>query len=45
VIDTNLKGSFLLTREVLPTSEKNGKGKVVNIASITDIIGYENLSA
>jgi NAD(P)-dependent dehydrogenase (short-subunit alcohol dehydrogenase family) len=29
----------------LPTFEKNGKGKVVNIASIADIIGYENFSA
>ena len=45
VIDTNLKGPFLLTREVLPTFEKNGKGKIVNIASIAGIIGYENLSA
>ncbi|MGC1133841.1 MAG: SDR family oxidoreductase [Nitrososphaeraceae archaeon] len=45
VIDTNLKGPFLLTREVLPTFEKKGKGKIVNIASIAGIIGYENLSA
>ena len=45
VIDTNLKGPFLLTREVLPTFEKKRKGKIVNIASIAGIIGYENLSA
>ena len=45
VIDTNLKGPFLLTREILPTFEKKRKGKIVNIASIAGIIGYENLSA
>lgn len=44
VINTNLKGPFLLTREVLPIFEKRGKGKIVNIASIAGIIGYENLS-
>ena len=45
VINTNLKGPFLLTREVLPIFEKQGKGKIVNMASIAGIIGYENLSA
>lgn len=45
VINTNLKGPFLLTREVLPIFEKHGKGKIVNMASIAGIIGYENLSA
>lgn len=44
-INVNLKGPFLLTREVLPVFEKKGKGKIVNIASIAGIIGYENLSA
>lgn len=44
VINTNLKGPFLLTREVLPIFEKHGKGKIVNMASIAGIIGYENLS-
>lgn len=45
VIDVNLKGQFLLIREVLPVFEKQGNGKIVNIASIAGIIGYENLSA
>ena len=45
VININLKGPFLLTREVLPIFEKHGKGKIVNISSIAGIIGYENLSA
>jgi NAD(P)-dependent dehydrogenase (short-subunit alcohol dehydrogenase family) len=45
VINVNLKGPFLLTREVLPVFEKHGRGKIVNIASIAGIIGYENLSA
>jgi NAD(P)-dependent dehydrogenase (short-subunit alcohol dehydrogenase family) len=43
VINTNLKCPFLLTREVLQIFEKHGKGKIVNIASIAGIIGYENL--
>ena len=43
VINTNLKGPFLLTREVLPIFEKHGKGKIVNIASIAGIIGYEKV--
>jgi meso-butanediol dehydrogenase/(S,S)-butanediol dehydrogenase/diacetyl reductase len=45
VININLKGPFLLSREILPTFEKQGKGKIVNMASIAGIIGYENLSA
>jgi NAD(P)-dependent dehydrogenase (short-subunit alcohol dehydrogenase family) len=45
VININLKGPFLLSREILPTFEKKGKGKIVNMASIAGIIGYENLSA
>ena len=45
IINTNLKGPFLLTREVLAIFEKHGKGKIVNMASIAGIIGYENLSA
>ncbi|MGA6923049.1 MAG: SDR family NAD(P)-dependent oxidoreductase [Nitrososphaeraceae archaeon] len=45
IINTNLKGPFLLTREVLAIFEKYGKGKIVNMASIAGIIGYENLSA
>jgi NAD(P)-dependent dehydrogenase (short-subunit alcohol dehydrogenase family) len=45
IINTNLKGPFLLTREVLTIFEKHGKGKIVNMASIAGIIGYENLSA
>ena len=45
VININLKGPFLLSREILPTFEKQGKGKIVNMASIAGVIGYENLSA
>lgn len=45
VININLKGPFLLSREILPTFEKQGKGKIVNMASIAGIIGYENLSS
>jgi NAD(P)-dependent dehydrogenase (short-subunit alcohol dehydrogenase family) len=44
-INTNLKGAFLLSREILPIFEKQGKGKIVNMASLAGIVGYENLSA
>lgn len=43
-INTNLKGPFLLSREVLPTFISKGRGKIVNIASIAGIIGFANLS-
>jgi NAD(P)-dependent dehydrogenase (short-subunit alcohol dehydrogenase family) len=45
VINTDLRGPFLLTREVMPIFEKHGNGKIVNKASIAGIIDYENLSA
>lgn len=45
MINTDLRGPFQLTREVLPIFEKHGNGKIVNIASIAGIIDYEDLSA
>jgi 3-oxoacyl-[acyl-carrier protein] reductase len=33
MIDTNLKGMFLFTNEVVPVMKKQGSGKIINIAS------------
>lgn len=38
-INTILKGSFLCTQAVLPHMKKQGKGKIVNISSISGKIG------
>ena len=37
VLDTNLKGMFLTCRAVLPVMERQGKGAIVNVSSITAI--------
>ncbi|MGE5683378.1 MAG: SDR family oxidoreductase [Bacillota bacterium] len=40
VLDTNLKGAFLLTREVLPEMIKSRSGYIINIASQAAKHGY-----
>jgi NAD(P)-dependent dehydrogenase (short-subunit alcohol dehydrogenase family) len=42
VIDVNLKGLFFTTQRVLPVMLKQGKGKIVNIASNWGAVGYRN---
>ena len=39
VLDTNLKGTFLMTRTVLKPMIKQKRGKIVNIASVMGLIG------
>lgn len=39
VLDTNLKGSFLVTRAALKPMIKQRRGKIVNIASVMGLIG------
>lgn len=39
VIDVNLKGVFLCTREVVPYMEANGYGRIVNASSIVGLTG------
>jgi len=34
IIETNLKGTFLVTREAIPIMKERGRGKIVNISSI-----------
>jgi len=41
VLDVNLKGVFLGCKRVIPEMLKNGKGKIINIASIAGLIGFD----
>lgn len=41
VLDTNLKGTFFVTRAALPHLKKAGKGYVLNIASQAALHGYD----
>ena len=44
-IDINLKGSFFCIQKAVPEMLKQGKGKIINIASICGEIGLANSSA
>ena len=44
-IDLNLKGVFFCTQTVLPTFQKQGGGKVVNLSSIAGIGAFPNCPA
>ncbi len=43
VLDVNLKGIFLSSKAVIPEMLKQGKGKIVNIASIAGLVGFEEV--
>ncbi|RJQ38162.1 3-oxoacyl-ACP reductase FabG [Candidatus Microgenomates bacterium] len=45
VISIDLKGCWVCTKAVLPKMVNQGKGKIVNIASIAGIIGFEQSAA
>jgi NAD(P)-dependent dehydrogenase (short-subunit alcohol dehydrogenase family) len=45
VIDVNLKGSFLVSRHVLPAMLEAGGGSVVHVASVEGLEGFEGGSA
>jgi NAD(P)-dependent dehydrogenase (short-subunit alcohol dehydrogenase family) len=46
VIDTNLKGAFLLSQAVVKNMVEMGRGgKIINVASIGALIGWPNMSA
>ena len=40
LVMTNLKGPFLVTQCVLPTMIGQQRGKIVNIASVTGVVGF-----
>ncbi len=39
VMNTNLKGAFLLCQAVYPAMKQQGKGKIINIGSMTSLFG------
>jgi NAD(P)-dependent dehydrogenase (short-subunit alcohol dehydrogenase family) len=45
VLDVNLKSVFLSSRKVIPEMLKLGKGKIVNIASIAGLVGFDKSGA
>ena len=45
VLNTNLTGTFLCSREAMKLMQKNGGGTIINIASVVGIKGYPNQGA
>jgi len=45
VIDTNLKGPFLMSRAVLPPLRRAGGGSIVNVGSVLGLVGYKDRAA
>jgi len=45
VINVNLKGVFLCSKAVIPQMLKQGKGKIVNTASIAGLVGFDQIGA
>jgi 3-oxoacyl-[acyl-carrier protein] reductase len=45
IMNTNLKGTFLFMREVLPAMKKQGRGIIINISSLLGAAGMANFSA
>ena len=45
VLDVNLKGAFLSTRAVLPSMIERGRGRIVNVSSISGKLGTPLLTA
>jgi NAD(P)-dependent dehydrogenase (short-subunit alcohol dehydrogenase family) len=45
VFSVNIRGMFLVTRSVLPIMQRQGRGSIVNTASISGIVGEPHLAA
>src|SRR3990172_5919906 len=45
MLDVNLKGAFLCTRAVLPSMIERGRGRIVNVSSISGKLGTPLLTA
>ena len=43
VMDVNAKGVFLGTKYVIPEMQKSGGGSIINISSISGLIGQSNI--
>lgn len=39
VVDVNLKGTFLMTKEVVPAMLKKREGRIINISSVSGVLG------
>jgi NAD(P)-dependent dehydrogenase (short-subunit alcohol dehydrogenase family) len=45
MLEVNLTGTFLCTREALPEMTARGAGRIVNVASTAGLVGYAYVSA
>ena len=45
IIDTNLKGAFLMSKHVIPHFIRANRGVIINTASDAGIVGFANLGA
>jgi 3-oxoacyl-[acyl-carrier protein] reductase len=45
IVDTNLKGTFLFIRQVVPVMKRQGSGTIINISSALGVEGEANFSA
>ena len=45
ILNTNLRGAFLFSREVIPAMKKQGQGIIINVSSILGIAGEGKFSA
>ena len=43
VIDVNVKGVFLCTKQAIPAMQKNGGGSIINLSSIYGLVGATDL--
>lgn len=43
VLNVNLKSVFLASKKVLPQMLRQGKGKIINIASIAGLVGFDKI--
>lgn len=43
VVNVNLKGIFLCSKAVIPGMMKQGKGKIINTASIAGLVGFDQI--
>ena len=45
ILNVNLKSVFLASKEVIPKMLDQGKGKIINIASIAGLVGFDQIGA